>query len=169
MLKLSTLSGISIAKIWFDVIITLLSGIRFPISGPPVVSIAQSSYSVNIGNSITLFCTVSATPPEFNVYWTRAITNQQEEVISTTNSGKYSGSTVSSPSLVIFNTDLNDIALYRCHAENSVGIGQSNTTTLTVVGSKLMVVWQFSGCELKYVIHQDPITKMSSSGSITYK
>lgn len=130
----------------FD-LIALLSEIRFSISGPPVVSIAQSSYSVNIGNSITLFCTVSATPPEFNVYWTRAVNNQQEEVISTTNSGKYSGSTVSSPSLVIFNTDLNDIALYRCHAENSVGIGQSNTTTLTVVGSKLMVVWQSSDCE----------------------
>ena len=105
-------------------------------TGIPVVSIAQSSYQVNIGNPITLFCTVSATPPETNVYWTRINNQQAEEVVQMSNSNKYSGSTVSSPSLVIQNTDLNDIGSYRCYASNSVGTGKSNTTQLTVIGSK---------------------------------
>lgn len=99
----------------------------------------QSTYNVNIGNSITLACTVSATPPETNVYWTRASGNQQEQNVQMSNTNKYSGSSVSSPSLVILNTDLSDIANYRCHASNSVGTGRSDTTTLTVIGSKITV------------------------------
>ncbi|VDI54451.1 hemicentin [Mytilus galloprovincialis] len=116
----------------------------------PVVSIVQSTYSVNIGNSITLACTVSATPPETNVFWTRASGNQQEQTVQMSNTNKYSGSSVSSPSLVILNTDLSDIANYRCHASNSVGTGRSDTTTLTVIGNIPIVTVEKSSYSVNY-------------------
>ncbi|XP_069133931.1 serine-rich adhesin for platelets-like isoform X6 [Argopecten irradians] len=99
----------------------------------PVVTIAQASYSVITGQSITLGCTVSADPLHTQVYWQRVI-NGVSNVI-TIDGNKYAGSTVNSPDLVIFNAASGDIATYTCSAVNAVGTGTSATTTLTVTGS----------------------------------
>ncbi|XP_076082584.1 uncharacterized protein LOC143053681 [Mytilus galloprovincialis] len=101
----------------------------------PKVTIPQPAYSISIGNQITLGCAVSATPKETAVFWTRQYPNAGETTISKVNSAKYLGQTVSSPSLIILNTDFNDIANYRCYATNAVGTSSSQPTSLNVLGS----------------------------------
>ncbi|XP_033753605.1 hemicentin-1-like isoform X5 [Pecten maximus] len=99
----------------------------------PVVTIAQPTYSVVTGQTVTLQCTVSATPTHTNVFWQR-IDNGAASTL-TIDGAKYSGSTVNSPSLVIFNSAASDNTVYTCSATNAVGTGTSGQTTLTVTGS----------------------------------
>lgn len=98
------------------------------------MTISQSTFSVNIGNTITLDCVVSASPAHTSVYWTRQIGNRNPERLNSTN--KYDGSTTFSPSLTIYNIDMSDEGTYICHAANSVGTGQSSQAFLDVVGSE---------------------------------
>ncbi|XP_052061392.1 basement membrane-specific heparan sulfate proteoglycan core protein-like [Mytilus californianus] len=100
----------------------------------PVVNVASNSYSVNIGNSITLQCTVQANPFHTSVKWQRVDNNGNAVDIDMTNS-RYTGSAVNSPSLVISQTMKSDEGRYVCLATNAVGTGQSQQTFLTVVGS----------------------------------
>ncbi|OWF56211.1 Titin [Mizuhopecten yessoensis] len=100
---------------------------------PPTVTISQNAYSVVTGASVTLGCVVSATPLHTNVYWQR-IVNGQAQAVGINNS-KYSGSTVNSPSLIIFNAAESDEGQYICFATNIVATGQSTQTTLTVTGT----------------------------------
>ncbi|XP_052061299.1 hemicentin-1-like isoform X6 [Mytilus californianus] len=116
----------------------------------PIVNIPQSTYAISIGNQITLGCTVSATPKETAVFWTRQYPNAGEITVSKTNSAKYQGQTVSSPSLIILNTDFNDIATYRCYATNTVGTGSSNPTSLTVSGNVPSVVIPLNQYSVNY-------------------
>lgn len=104
------------------------------ISGVPVVNVLSTSYTVNVGNSITLQCTVSANPTETSVTWERYV-NNVATIIDLSNS-RYSGSSVGSPSLVITNAAISDEGLYLCKASNSIGTGESKQTFLDVLGSK---------------------------------
>ena len=99
------------------------------------MTVTNPSYSVNIGNTVTLDCTVTANPTENNVYWQKIVNGVTSTINSGTNTNKYGGSTVQSPSLQIFNTDQSDEATYVCFATNSIGTGQSQQTTLNVIGS----------------------------------
>ncbi|CAG2253540.1 HMCN [Mytilus edulis] len=100
----------------------------------PSVLIEKAQYSVWIGNTVTLACTVTANPSHTTVYWKRVINGALTD-ITVTNNNKYSGSTVSSPSLTIFNVDNSDEGNYICYADNSVGTGQSSQSFLDVFGS----------------------------------
>jgi hypothetical protein len=80
-------------------------------------------------------CTITSNPTHTSVYWQR-ISNGVTQTITVTNNNKYSGSSVTTPSLTIFNTDSNDEGDYICFATNSVGTGQSSRGTLDVTGSK---------------------------------
>ncbi|XP_071159624.1 hemicentin-1-like isoform X17 [Mytilus edulis] len=101
----------------------------------PTVAVQQPSYSVSTGGSVTLACTVTSNIAFTDVYWQRNINGAITQIRSTTNTNKYSGSTTSTPSLTIFNTDQSDAGVYTCFATNSVGTGQSSTTTLSVTGT----------------------------------
>ncbi|XP_063420714.1 hemicentin-1-like [Mytilus trossulus] len=105
----------------------------------PSVNLQQSIYNVNYGSSVVLVCSVTANPVHTTVYW-RKIKNGVTTDINVVNSNnKYSGSSVSSPSLQINNVDLNDEAYYVCFATNSVGSGQSSQTFLDVIGGFLNI------------------------------
>ncbi|XP_052103246.1 hemicentin-1-like [Mytilus californianus] len=99
------------------------------------VTVSQSSYSVNHGQSVQLVCTYSGTPAVQNVYWQKITNGVQTNINSTTNANKYSGSTIGRPSLTILNTESNDIGSYICYATNCVGTGQSQQTQLSVVAN----------------------------------
>ena len=106
----------------------------------PSVVIQQPQYTVLIGNSITLVCTVSANPTHTTVYWRRIVNGVQTD-ITVTNNNKYSGSTVNTPSLTISNAENSDEGNYICYATNSIGTGQSSQTFLDVYGSKSFLDW----------------------------
>ena len=101
--------------------------------GIPVVQIAQNSYSVNFGGTVTLVCTVTANPTHTSVQWLRVINGQSQNLNLVQN--KHSGSTVNTPSITINSADLSDEGNYICTATNSIGTGQSQQTFLDVVGS----------------------------------
>ncbi|CAG2256290.1 HMCN [Mytilus edulis] len=101
----------------------------------PTVSIPLNAYSVDVGSQITIPCTVSANPSETNIYWTVTVGNNAEQTVAMTNTQKYQGSSINSPSLIILSTTQSDSGVYRCHATNNVGTGQSNPTTLNIVGT----------------------------------
>lgn len=97
------------------------------------MTVLSTSYSVNIANSVTLQCTVTANPSATTVMWQRIVNNNAVNVDLT--NPRYSGSTIQSPSLVISNIAGTDEGFYICMASNSVGTGQSQQTFLDVVGS----------------------------------
>ena len=105
------------------------------LSEPPTVVVTLPNYAVDFGRQVALGCTVTANPAHTSVNW-KKIKNGVSTDIEMANSGKYSGSSVSSPSLVINNANLDDEASYVCYATNSIGTGQSTSTVLDVVGSK---------------------------------
>ncbi|XP_069107388.1 basement membrane-specific heparan sulfate proteoglycan core protein-like [Argopecten irradians] len=110
------------------------------ISGVPTVTISQAAYTVIAGQTVTLGCKVSASPPHTSVYWQRI----DSGVTTTLNIDgiKYSGSTVTSPSLTITSAGSNDASDYTCSATNVVGTGTSGQTTLTVTDIPVVTVDQ---------------------------
>lgn len=110
--------------------------LHFLISEVPSVQITLPNYQANVGSSITLGCSVVANPAHYQVYWTKTSGGQTTNIEVVNSGGKYSGSTVNSPSLTITNAAISDDATYVCFATNSIGTGQSTSTSLDVVGSK---------------------------------
>ena len=106
------------------------------ISAPPTVQVQQPSYSVTTGNSVTLVCTVTSNLAVSSVTWQRNVGGTITTINPNTNTNKYSGSTTTTPSLTIFSAAQSDVGTYTCFATNSVGTGESTTTTLSVTGSK---------------------------------
>ena len=104
----------------------------------PTVTASSLTYSSVTGQSITLGCSVSANPDVNLVFW-QVLSNGQYVSLSLSG-GKYTGSTVNSPSLTILNSQSGDTATYRCGATNTVGTGYSSGISLQVTGSKYITV-----------------------------
>ncbi|XP_069133869.1 hemicentin-1-like isoform X10 [Argopecten irradians] len=100
---------------------------------PPTVTIGNTAYSAITGSSATLVCTVTATPTATIVRWTKTTSTGTSTI--TIDGTKYTGSSASSPSLVINNVANSDEGTYVCQATNVVGTASSAQTTLTVTGS----------------------------------
>ncbi|CAC5377795.1 HMCN [Mytilus coruscus] len=100
----------------------------------PVVNITKSQYSVTVGSSVIMVCTVSANPVHTLVYWQKDV-NGVATNINLSQTSKYSGSTMTSPSLTILNAVIADQGYYKCSAQNSVGTGTSSQIFLDVSGT----------------------------------
>lgn len=102
----------------------------------PNVQVTISNYQVNTGGTVTLGCLITSNPAHYQVFWRKTVNGVTSDIDVINSGGKYSGSTVSTPSLTISNAASSDKADYICYATNSVGTGQSSIATLDVVGSK---------------------------------
>lgn len=102
--------------------------------GVPVVTGLVNRYTVNVGNSITLQCSVNADPTATSVTWQHYIDNVATNI--NMSSGRYRGSSVGSPSLVMSDTVMSDEGFYICTATNRVGSTQSPQIFLDVIGGK---------------------------------
>ena len=88
-----------------------------------------------IGQQVTIPCTVTGTPTQTSVFWRKVVNSVQTNVDINGNS-RYTGSSTSSPSLTIINTQSSDEGTYVCYATNSVGTSNSQNTFLDVTGGK---------------------------------
>ncbi|XP_065932028.1 platelet binding protein GspB isoform X4 [Magallana gigas] len=172
-------TGVFICKAQNSAGTTDSSPISLTVSGTtPNVQIAQSSYSVNLGGAVELVCIVSADPPVSSITWTRTING----VTTTLNIGslaRFTGGTVSNPSLTILNAQASDEGTYVCSAQSSAGTGQSGSTTLSIVGSIPSVTIPQSVYSVNYgssvtipcTVSADPgatsISWQRTSGSVT--
>lgn len=96
---------------------------------------SQSSYSVQTSDSVTMTCVISTNPSATSITWYR-VASAGLEAIVVGSSSKYSGGSVTTPSLTISNTVDSDRGTYRCTATNAVGTGSSANVILDVVGSE---------------------------------
>ena len=101
-----------------------------------MVQILSNYYPVEIGQSVTIQCTVTANPSHQSVQWQKIINGVANNL--DTSSNRYTGSTTGTPSLTISNVGNSDEGYYICTATNVVGTGQSSQTYLDVTGSKLI-------------------------------
>lgn len=101
------------------------------------MTVSLPTYNTNIGATVTLGCTVVAQPAATTVFWKRLSSTGQTLDIDI-NSSRYDGSSINSPSLIIYNPQLNDEGNYVCFATNAIGTGQSSQTFLDVTGSKYL-------------------------------
>lgn len=99
----------------------------------PLIFIAElpsvstgSGGTAYLGSSKYISWTVTGSYAISRVFWEHQY-NGVTSVVDTSDSTKYRGSTVSSPSLTIYSFALRDIGSYRCAAQNSVGTAHSRT------------------------------------------
>ncbi|CAC5384058.1 HMCN [Mytilus coruscus] len=99
----------------------------------PVVTTDSPTYFIEYGENITLPCSVVSTPVQTNVYWEKTVDDRYTFIYSGT-PGTH-GISLSSPSLTIDSVVESDNGNYTCVAINSLGITQSMTSSLTVLGA----------------------------------
>ena len=85
------------------------------------------------GKTIRLECSHVSNPKPISSFWKK---NGAEIAMHDKNSvaSKYNGSTISEPSLTIFNTDLSDSGIYECGFVNRIGIGYGTSIHVVIRG-----------------------------------
>ena len=97
----------------------------------PIVSTDQPVYYSEIGTDTILAC--SAKNATF-VYWQRLYSSQRVDINSGAADAKYSGGTISNPSLTVHQITKYDDGNYLCIGENSFGFKSASTKIIS--GSK---------------------------------
>ncbi|XP_071178736.1 peroxidasin homolog [Mytilus edulis] len=97
----------------------------------PDVEIRFPNYKVELGQSVTLQCTIHSIKDIVSVIWMKH-TTETSYSINSKSPGK-SGSTPEKPSLTIKSVSMTDIGSYICCASNDVGIGNSKPIKLEIL------------------------------------
>jgi hypothetical protein len=103
----------------------------------PTVTIGNVEYRGSVGREITLECDVVSDPPETTVYWRRIVQGELSDI--DTSLSKYTRTSPSSPSLTIIDLESSDAGTYQCFADNEVGSGSSEDTSLRIL-CKLVII-----------------------------
>ena len=106
---------------------------------PPFLLVEESLYYVQTGNTVKLVCNVSSSLPLTSVEWEKNSNGTITTINTESNTEKYSGSSTNTLSLTIFYAELSDAGIYTCFASNSDGTGESDMTTLIVIGTLFLV------------------------------
>ncbi|KAJ8316394.1 hypothetical protein KUTeg_006408 [Tegillarca granosa] len=93
----------------------------------PTVTVSSVFYNPQLSQSVTLECSVQASGQTFTVAW-----YYNNAILTTTNSGRYTGGTFSNPSLSISNLQLADSGSYICSAATTAGSRNSSSISLNV-------------------------------------
>ncbi|KAK6173564.1 hypothetical protein SNE40_016989 [Patella caerulea] len=102
---------------------------RVEIKSLPTVTITgNSTYTQDLGEDVTLPCTVQSNPTATRVIWSKGPIS-----LVALNATKYGGSNTTEPSLTIFNLELSDAASYQCTAQNNYGTGFSDKTITLII------------------------------------
>ena len=97
----------------------------YAISGPPVIYVPRTSYSVSSGSSVTLEVNVTSFYDITDLLWEkRNISSNIYEPIDVQSESRLNGGNITCPSLTITGVDKNDEAYFRVNATN-----QDGTTT----------------------------------------
>ena len=96
----------------------------------PVVRVKSSSYLTQIHDDVVLHCEVQFSSSVVYLYWQQDCLN-----LTVSNTVRYRGGTIDSPSLVIHNVTYEDTGYFTCNVVNLFGTGTSLVITLTVVGN----------------------------------
>ncbi|CAG2188581.1 unnamed protein product [Mytilus edulis] len=111
---------------------TIYSVLMYKTKDIPTVTITNAAYNTTYGYNVTLECMIVSFPKHINVYW-QHIYNKTVLNITSDSPGVY-GSKVTDPSLSILHVTAEDSGDYICFAVNIVGTGNSEPTSLTVLG-----------------------------------
>ncbi|XP_078329872.1 uncharacterized protein LOC111103779 isoform X2 [Crassostrea virginica] len=106
------------------------------IPGLPTVTTGAGG-THTLGISITITCHVVGNYT--NLFWEHQY-NGIISNISTSGSSKYSGGTITTPSLTIYNFAVSDIGNYRCSARNNLGTAHSPTMAFVDIPKSAIVV-----------------------------
>ena len=113
------------------------SNLLFYFIGKPSIHISPTNVEVVEGQSNTITCSVSSISVITDVTWikTTAVGNEIVSVVGV--DGKFSGGTLSDPSLTINNIAKSDEGTYMCRAKNCFGTTSSEYSVLTCKGQFL--------------------------------
>lgn len=101
--------------------------------GVPVTLIGPD-VSVTVGDQVTVACSVSGYPLSTAISWLKIANGIRTNI--DVSQARFSGGTVSNPSLTINPAESSDEGDYQCSATNILGTSQSGTAYLDVLGSK---------------------------------
>ena len=102
-------------------------------TGVPVAIIGPD-ISVTVGDQATISCSVTGYPLSTAISWLKIANGVRTNV--DVSQARFSGGTVSVPSLTITSVESSDEGDYQCSATNILGTSQSGTAYLDVLGSK---------------------------------
>ncbi|KAK3098016.1 hypothetical protein FSP39_015356 [Pinctada imbricata] len=102
------------------------------IKGGTLNVVITGSPTTKIGEDVTINCAWSGEPNATTIQWKR-----NDSVLDIGDNTKYSGGTVTVPSLTIKSVALSDTGSYQCIAINAAGPGESSKVTLTLTGRNL--------------------------------
>ncbi|XP_061169583.1 hemicentin-1-like [Saccostrea echinata] len=115
----------------------------------PVVSISSSNYNVVIGNSVTIPCTITASPSATSISWFFT-SNSNNRIQITTSSVKYTVSTGGSYyNLTVNSAASSDAGVYECRATNVIDTS-TDSARLTVSGSIPVVSLPTTNYQITY-------------------
>ena len=109
----------------------------FASTGVPVAIIGPD-ISVTVGDRATISCSVTGYPLSTAISWLKIANGVRTNV--DVSQARFSGGTVSVPSLTITSVETSDEGDYQCSATNILGTSQSGTAYLDVLGSKWNVL-----------------------------
>ena len=105
----------------------------FFVSGPPVIYVPRTYYSVSSGSSVTLEVNVTSSNDITDLFWEkRNISSYSYEPIDVQSESRLNGGNISCPSLTITNATMNDNTYFRVKATNREGTSTGSTIYINV-------------------------------------
>ena len=119
------------------------------VSGPPVVYVPRTYYSLSLGSNVTLEVNVTSSFDITDLFWEkRNISSYSYEPIDVQSESRLNGGNISCPSLTITNATKNDNTYFRVKATNREGTSTGSTIFINVTLSMFLKTFLDFNCSL---------------------